>query len=64
LIFVLPNASYGNTETIAQFAIAYRYISAVCFERNAVISVVHSPVIKDNMRRVNGICTIGVGYIE
>jgi hypothetical protein len=60
LIVVLPNASYGNAETIPEFAISYRYISTICFQRNAVIAIVNGPVIENNMRRVNGIGTIGI----
>jgi hypothetical protein len=63
LVVVLPNASHRNTQTVVELAVLDGDIGAVGLHRQTVVSVVDGPVVKCNMRRPDGIGSIGVGCV-
>lgn len=63
LVLILSNASHRNSQTVVEFAVRDRDISAICFHRYTVISVINSPLIERDMGRSDGIGSIGVRCI-
>ena len=61
LIFVLTDASYGNTKALVEPTVCVRYVGAICFGRDTVISIPYLPIIELNVVGKYSVCAICVG---
>jgi hypothetical protein len=63
LAIVLPNASHRDAQAVVELAVLDGDIGAVGLHRQTVVSVVNGPVVKRNVRRPDGIRSVGVGCV-
>lgn len=49
LVIVLPDAAKGNPEAVVEPRVCYANVRAIGFHRQAVVSVVHGPVVELDM---------------
>lgn len=58
---ILANAADCDTETIIEARVCDGDIGTVCFQGNAIIAVIHSPVVHLDVGRADGVGTVGIG---
>lgn len=58
---VLPNAANGDAQTVVKLGINDCYVSAICLQTDAVVAVVHCPVVKLDSRRSDRVGAVRVG---
>lgn len=57
---ILANAADCDAETVIEARVCDGDIGTICFQRNAVIAVIHSPVVHLYVRRADGVGAVGI----
>lgn len=64
LIFVLADAAQRNTKAVVEMGVGDSDICAIPFKGNAVVPVIHSPVIEGDVRGADRVSSVRVCFLR